>query len=55
MNDIFGAGDFPIVLEVKNMDVLEKRLPEDAQILRKLLSRDTPDYCTVKYIDSDVT
>ena len=55
MNDIFGAGDFPIVLEVKNMDVLEKRLPEDTQIFKKLLSKYTPDYCRVKYVDSDVT
>jgi hypothetical protein len=51
MNDIFGAGDFPLVLEVQNMDVLEKSLPEDAQILKKLLSRDVPDYCKVKYYD----
>lgn len=50
MNDILGEGDFPIVLEVKNIEVLERRLPEDAEFLKRLLERSAPKYCTVKYI-----
>ena len=51
MYDLLGEGDFPIVLEVKNMDALEQRLPQDAAILKSLLNKKAPEYCTVKYID----
>ena len=50
MDDILGEGNFPIVLEVKNIDVLEKELPKEAAFFRKLFEKNAPKYCTVKYV-----
>ena len=50
MNDILGEGNFPSVLEIKNMEVLEKKYPEDATLFRNLLQKNTPKYCIVKYV-----
>ena len=50
MNDILGEGNFPSVLEIKHMEVLEKKYPEDATLFRNLLQKNTPKYCIVKYV-----
>ena len=50
MNDILGEGNFPMVLEIKNMESLEEKFPDDADVFRKLLQKNAPRYCTVKYI-----
>lgn len=39
MNDLLGEEDFPIILEVRNMEVLERRWPKEAAIFKALLKR----------------